>query len=54
MGTPMMGEQLEQGMVGKQQTRCCYGDSGQGNNVYAMLRARLPQEYLMSCKTYCI
>ena len=41
MGTPMMGEQPQQ-MTEQQDV--AMETQGQGNNVYAMLRARLPQE----------
>ena len=47
MGTPMMGEQpMNQGMGMAQTTKqdVAMETQGQGNNVYAMLRARLPQE----------
>jgi len=47
MGTPMMGEQpMNQGMGLSQTTKqdVAMETEGQGNNVYAMLRARLPQE----------
>ena len=47
MGTPMMGEQpMNQGMGIAQTTKqdVAMETKGQGNNVYAMLRARLPQE----------
>jgi len=47
MGTPMMGEQpMNQGMGMAQTTKqdVAMETKGQGNNVYAMLRARLPQE----------
>jgi len=47
MGTPMMGEQpMNQGMGIAQTTKqdVAMETEGQGNNVYAMLRARLPQE----------
>jgi len=47
MGTPMMGEQpMNQGMGIAQTTKqdVAMETQGQGNNVYAMLRARLPQE----------
>ena len=47
MGTPMMGEQpMNQGMGMAQTTKqdVAMETEGQGNNVYAMLRARLPQE----------
>ena len=47
MGTPMMGEQpMNQGMGLAQITKqdVAMETEGQGNNVYAMLRARLPQE----------
>ena len=47
MGTPMMGEQpMNQGMGLSQTTKqdVAMETQGQGNNVYAMLRARLPQE----------
>ena len=47
MGTPMMGEQpMGQGMGLSQTTKqdVAMETEGQGNNVYAMLRARLPQE----------
>ena len=47
MGTPMMGEQpMNQDMGLAQTTKqdVAMETQGQGNNVYAMLRARLPQE----------
>ena len=47
MGTPMMGEQpINQDMGLAQTTKqdVAMETQGQGNNVYAMLRARLPQE----------
>ena len=47
MGTPMMGEQpMGQDMGLSQTTKqdVAMETKGQGNNVYAMLRARLPQE----------
>ena len=47
MGTPMMGERpMNQGMGMAQTTKqdVAMETEGQGNNVYAMLRARLPQE----------
>ena len=47
MGTPMMGERpMNQGMGMAQTTKqdVAMETQGQGNNVYAMLRARLPQE----------
>ena len=47
MGTPMMGEQpMGHGMGLSQTTKqdVAMETEGQGNNVYAMLRARLPQE----------
>ena len=47
MGTPMMGEQpMGQNMGLSQTTKqdVAMETEGQGNNVYAMLRARLPQE----------
>jgi|9_EtaG_2_1085328.scaffolds.fasta_scaffold42189_1 hypothetical protein len=47
MGTPMMGEKpMNQGMGMAQTTKqdVAMETQGQGNNVYAMLRARLPQE----------
>ncbi len=47
MGTPMMGEQpMSQGMGLSETTKqdVAMETQGQGNNVYAMLRARLPQE----------
>jgi len=47
MGTPMMGEQpMNQDMGLAQTTKqdVAMETKGQGNNVYAMLRARLPQE----------
>ena len=47
MGTPMMGEQpMNQGMGMAQTTKqdVAMETQGQGNKVYAMLRARLPQE----------
>ena len=47
MGTPMMGEQpMGQNMGLSQTTKqdVAMETQGQGNNVYAMLRARLPQE----------
>ena len=47
MGTPMMGEQpMSQDMGLSQTTKqdVAMETQGQGNNVYAMLRARLPQE----------
>jgi hypothetical protein len=47
MGTPMIGEQpMNQGMGLAQITKqdVAMETEGQGNNVYAMLRARLPQE----------
>jgi len=47
MGTPMMSEQpMNQGMGMAQTTKqdVAMETQGQGNNVYAMLRARLPQE----------
>jgi len=47
MGTPMMGEQpMGQDMGLSQTTKqdVAMETEGQGNNVYAMLRARLPQE----------
>jgi hypothetical protein len=47
MGTPMMGEQPMSQDIGLSQTTkqdVAMETKGQGNNVYAMLRARLPQE----------
>ena len=47
IGTPMMGEQpMNQNMGLSQTTKqdVAMETQGQGNNVYAMLRARLPQE----------
>jgi len=47
MGTPMMGEQpMNQGMGMAQTTKqdVAMETQGQGNDAYAMLRARLPQE----------
>ena len=47
MGSPMMGEQtMNQGMGMAKTTKqdVAMETQGQGNNVYAMLRARLPQE----------
>ena len=45
MGSPMMGEQpMQQEMVTEQQDVAMETQGDQGNKVYAMLRARLPQE----------
>jgi len=45
MGSPMMGEQpMQQEMVTEQQDVAMETQGNQGNQVYAMLRARLPQE----------
>jgi hypothetical protein len=47
MGTPMMGEQpmnQDMGMAQTTKQDVAMETKGQGNNVYAMLRARLPQE----------
>jgi len=45
MGSPMMGEQpMQQGMNIEQQDVAMETQGDQGNKVYAMLRARLPQE----------
>lgn len=45
MGTPMMGEQpMNQGMGMTEQQDVAMETRGQGQNAYAMLRARLPQE----------
>ena len=43
MGTPMMGEQ-PMGLSQTTKQDVAMETEGQGNNVYAMLRARLPQE----------
>jgi hypothetical protein len=45
MGTPMVGEQpMNQGMGMTEQQDVAMETQGQGQNAYAMLRARLPQE----------
>ena len=45
MGSPMMGEQpMQQEMPTEQQDVAMETQGNQGNKVYAMLRARLPQE----------
>jgi hypothetical protein len=45
MGSPMMGEQpMQQGMGMEQQDVAMETQNNQGNKVYDMLRARLPQE----------
>jgi hypothetical protein len=45
MGSPIMGEQpMQQEMVTEQQDVAMETQGDQGNKVYAMLRARLPQE----------
>jgi len=47
MGTPMMGEQpmgQDMGLAQTTKQDVAMETEGQGNNVYAMLRARLPQE----------
>ena len=45
MGSPMMGEQpMQQEMATEQQDVAMETQGNQGNKVYAMLRARLPQE----------
>ena len=45
IGSPMMGEQpMQQEMVTEQQDVAMETQGDQGNKVYAMLRARLPQE----------